>query len=133
MSASCKSSFSSKGPFVYGFKDLFSGSGDSWHMALEMDDSLKLDRKFNYEVLEQKFDQNAKPSTVQDNRQGQLLLSTTKLGTLQEETEDDNKSTSPTDSIISIKEEMVEKEITGGSEVILILDMVLMLNFCRKK
>lgn len=115
MSASCKSSFSSKGPFVYGFKDLFSGSGD-WHMALGMDDLLKLDRKSNYEVLEKKFDQNAKPLTVQDNRQGQFLLSTTKLATLQEETEGDNKSTSPTYSNISITEEMVEKEITGGNE-----------------
>ncbi|KAI8010263.1 eIF-2-alpha kinase GCN2 [Camellia lanceoleosa] len=114
---SCNKTCSPRGPFVYGFIDLFSGSGESWHWGLEMEEnhginssvhSQKLDRsKHGYKVLEKKIDQNVKPSVIQETKQISLLASSVKLDTLDEECEDDCKNLSASDLSRSLSGESV--------------------------
>lgn len=118
---------SSRGPFVYGFIDLFSGSGESWHWGLTVDDSRGINSsskshtldgsKVGYEEQAKKLDKITKPSTMQDERQGPLLSPIAKLDTLEEENEDDDKSISSTDSSISLMEELVGNGVKGKREV----------------
>ncbi|XP_048233579.1 eIF-2-alpha kinase GCN2 isoform X3 [Ricinus communis] len=116
---------SSSWPFVYGFIDLFSGSGESWDWGLAVDDNRGVNSsikshlldgsKAGYEVQEKKLDKVTKPLMLQDPKQGPLVSPGAKLDTLEEETEEDNKSIS-TDSSRSLTEESVENEM-GGKEV----------------
>ncbi|XP_065866338.1 eIF-2-alpha kinase GCN2 isoform X2 [Euphorbia lathyris] len=94
---------SSGGPFVYGFVDLFSGSGESWNWGLPLDDNRGVNSsiksnvdgsKVGREVQENKLDKVTKPLTVQDSKQIPLLAPIAKLHTVDEESEDENKSIS---------------------------------------
>ncbi|KAJ0034165.1 hypothetical protein Pint_25782 [Pistacia integerrima] len=123
---SATKSCSTRGPFVYGFMDLFSGSGESWHWGLGMDDNkgivssvnahmsdgLKLGR----EVSGKKVDKNVKPLTVQDTKQGPLPLPAPKLESVKEEHEEFNKSRSSTDSSGSGIEELIDNDTERESE-----------------
>ncbi|XP_059632903.1 eIF-2-alpha kinase GCN2 isoform X3 [Cornus florida] len=116
----------SMGPFVYGFVDLFSGSGESWHWGLEVEDnggmnlslrSNKLDNsRHGYEVQEKIMDQNVKPLVFQDTKQGPLLTPV-KLDTLEEESEDESKNLSATDSSRSLSGESTVKEFFVGRDL----------------
>ncbi|XP_043817826.1 eIF-2-alpha kinase GCN2 isoform X3 [Manihot esculenta] len=112
-------------PFVSGFIDLFSGSGESWDWGLAVDDTRAMNSsikshsldgsKVGYEVLEKKLDKATRPLTVQDAKQSPLLFPVAKLGTLEEESEDDNRSIS-TDSSTSVTEESVGNELESKKE-----------------
>ncbi|XP_052207319.1 eIF-2-alpha kinase GCN2 isoform X3 [Diospyros lotus] len=96
-----KSSY--RGHFVYGFIDLFSVPGESWHWSLELEDNIRahaLDGSKQGEVLEKKVDQYVKPSVNQETKQAPLLGSA-KLDTLEEECEAHSKSLSSSDTSIS--------------------------------
>lgn len=123
-------------PFVSGFIDLFSGSGESWDWGLAVDDTRAMNSsikshsldgsKVGYEVLEKKLDKATRPLTVQDAKQSPLLFPVAKLGTLEEESEDDNRSIS-TDSSTSVTEESVGNELESKKEVSDIKDSFLFL------
>ncbi|KAK3204428.1 hypothetical protein Dsin_018474 [Dipteronia sinensis] len=131
---STNKSCSSRGPFVYGFIDLFSGSGESWHRSLGMDENRGIvssvqshpsdGSKLGYEVLAKKIDKNVKPMTVQDTKQGPVLHTTTKLDAVKEETEDESKSVSTTDSSRSDMEELVGNAMEGKNEDIYLWEHV---------
>ncbi|KAG6730758.1 hypothetical protein I3842_01G096400 [Carya illinoinensis] len=109
-------SSNNRGPFVYGFMDLFSGSGESWNWGFEMDEKSGLNSsvqphtlegsKLGYDYQQKGLDKNLKPSKIQDTKQGLLPLPTAKLDTLDEETEYSNKSISSSDSSGSPEEEL---------------------------
>lgn len=131
-----------KGPFVYGFIDLFSGCGESWHWGLGLDEnkgivsSVKSDvadgSKLRYEALGKNIDKNVKTMTIPDTKQGPLLIPTVKLDTVKEENEYDNKSISTNDSTTSVMEELVEDGIKGKDmvSIICIVLLVFDVNFC---
>ncbi|KAK9288122.1 hypothetical protein L1049_016570 [Liquidambar formosana] len=128
MAIPCNKTCSTRGPFVYGFIDLFSGSGESWHWGIGMDEnsgirsslhSHTLDgSKPGYEVQEKKVDKNAKTLALQDTKQNPLFPPTTKLDTLEEDSEDDNKSISTTDLSRSHMEELEGNDTIGEKEEI---------------
>ncbi|KAA8527288.1 hypothetical protein F0562_034615 [Nyssa sinensis] len=107
VAVSCNKTCLSKGPFVYGFVNLFSGSGESWHWVLGVEENGGINSsvrsntsdgsKHRYEILEKKIDQDVKPLVNPDTKQGSLTHST-KLDTLEEESEDESKNLSATDS-----------------------------------
>ncbi|KAH7572810.1 hypothetical protein JRO89_XS03G0017900 [Xanthoceras sorbifolium] len=134
IAVSTNKSCSSRGPFVYGFVDLFSGSGESWHWSLGMDENRGIvssvqshtsdGSKLGYEVLAKKIDKNVKPVTVQDTKQGPVLYNTAKLDAVKEETEDENKSISTTDSSRSVMEELVGNALEDENEDIFLWEHV---------
>lgn len=91
----------SKGPFVYGFIDLFIGSGESWHWGLAVEESNglhpnKVDRSNKgYGTLEKKIAQN--PLVIKDTKQGPLGP-TEKLDPLEEESKAESKNTNSSSS-----------------------------------
>lgn len=123
---SCNKTCSSGGPFVYGFIDLFSGSGESWHWGIGMDEKFMINSslhshtldgsKHGYEVQEKKLDKNAKPLEVQNAKQNVLFSPAANLDTLEEESEDDKKSISTTDSCRSPVESSEGDETIGENE-----------------
>ena len=94
-----------KGPYVYGYIDLFSGSGELWSWSFDMDeklnslaqplvaDSLKLGA-----VQEKKLDKVQNLLARQNSKRGELLSPSSNLGTLEEETEGDSQSKSSSNS-----------------------------------
>lgn len=122
---SASKSCSSKVPFVYGFIDLFSGCGESWHWGLGIDENRGVVPSVpshasdgsNYEVMWRKIDKNVKPLMIPDAKQGTALIPSAKLDTVKEENEDDNRSISTTDSSTSPMEEWVENGIKGKNRV----------------
>ncbi|KAK4566733.1 hypothetical protein RGQ29_002837 [Quercus rubra] len=118
-----------RGPFVYGFIDLFTGSGESWTWGFGIDEKGGMNfsvqphtpegSKLVYEVLEKQPDKNAKPLKMQDTKQGLLPSPTAKLDTLEEESEDGNKSVSSTDSSMSLEEELVRSPTDDENNFIL--------------
>lgn len=124
---SATKSCSTRGPFVYGFMDLFSGSGESWHWGLGMDDNKAIvssvnahmsdGLKLGREVSGKKVDKNVKPLTVQDTKQGPLPVPAPKLDSVKEEHEELNKSISSTDSARSGIEELINNDTESESEV----------------
>ncbi|XP_057460394.1 eIF-2-alpha kinase GCN2 isoform X2 [Actinidia eriantha] len=113
---SCNKSCSSRGPFVYGFIDLFSGSGESWHWGLEVEDTHGINHSVHSHtqdgsnhgyVLENKNVQNVKPTMTQEVKQVPLLAPIKKLDTLEEESEDDSKNISASVSSRSLSGESV--------------------------
>ena len=116
-----------RGPFVYGFIDLFTGSGESWTWGFGIDEKGGINfsvqphtpegSKLVYEVLEKQPDKNAKPLKMQDTKQGLLPSPTAKLDTLEEESEDGNKSVSSTDSSMSLEEELVRSPTDDENNV----------------
>ncbi|XP_050237408.1 eIF-2-alpha kinase GCN2 isoform X2 [Mercurialis annua] len=110
-----------RGPFVYGFIDIFSGSGESWQWGVAVDDvrvnsSIKSlsDGSKPSPVQDNKLDKIIKPSPVQDIKQGPFLSPGAKLDALEEESEEDCKNIS-TDSSRSLTEESIQND-TGGEE-----------------
>ncbi|KAJ9701496.1 hypothetical protein PVL29_006725 [Vitis rotundifolia] len=97
---------------VYGFIDLFSGTGDSWHWGFEMDETQISSSshvhasKLGYGIEDKKLDKNTKPLTMQNTNQGQLHSPTVKLDALEEEIEDDSESISSSGSSRSLREEL---------------------------
>ncbi|XAR48711.1 Non-specific serine/threonine protein kinase [Bertholletia excelsa] len=96
-----------RGPFVYGSIDLFSGSGESWHWGLDMEDNQGINSsvpshlldgtKHGYEVLEKKIEQNVRPS--QEMKQLPLLSPTVKLDAVAEECEDHSNNSYISESV----------------------------------
>lgn len=124
---SAAKSCSMREPFVYGFMDLFSGSGESWHWGIGMDenkgivssvnphtsDGLKLGR----EISGENVDKNVKPLTVQEKKQSLLPFPAPKLESVKEEHGEFNKSRSSTDSNGSAIEESLDNDTESKSEV----------------
>ncbi|KAF7151804.1 hypothetical protein RHSIM_Rhsim02G0076900 [Rhododendron simsii] len=88
----------SRGPFVYGFVDLFSGSGESWHWGLDLEESHGINPSMQSQTLENKIDPKVKPTVVQEVKQVPIVLPVTKLDTLEEECEDNSKNLSASDT-----------------------------------
>ncbi|KAJ4844021.1 eukaryotic translation initiation factor 2-alpha kinase [Turnera subulata] len=113
---SSNKSCSSNGPFVYGFVDLFSASGESWNWGLAVDDNRVVNSstkphglevpKVGYEV-QKKLDGITKPSAMLDSKKGTLPTPTVKLDTLEEESEGDDDIVSASDSSASLMEGFV--------------------------
>ncbi|KAL3835058.1 hypothetical protein ACJIZ3_009794 [Penstemon smallii] len=89
-----------RGPFVYSHVDLFSGSGESWHWNLGMEASSKKEPSHTFEVLEQanatlnkQPNQHMKPSVMEIDEPETIHNHSIRLGTLEEESEDETKST----------------------------------------
>lgn len=118
-----------KGPFVYGFIDLFSGSGESWNWGFGVDETSGINpsvpshtgdgSKVKHEIQEKKLDRHAEPLNLQDIKKSSLLSSTVKLDSLEEDSEDGNKSIASTNSSRFLLEELVgsggkaEKEVSN--------------------
>ncbi|XP_055836159.1 eIF-2-alpha kinase GCN2 isoform X3 [Solanum dulcamara] len=89
------------GPFVYGFVDLFSGSGESWHWSLGINDNGQIDSlveshvsadlNHEYDNQPKKIDQIVKPALKQAAKQESLRKAEMKLDALEEESEDESK------------------------------------------
>ena len=121
----CNNGCSYKGPMVYGFIDLFSDIGDSWHWGFEMDEnrinsssySPTLDSSnLGYGIEDKKLDKNTNPLAIQIVNQGQLHSPTVKLDALEEESEDESGSMSSSDSSRSIREELAGNIATKKQE-----------------
>ncbi|KAK6930573.1 RWD domain, partial [Dillenia turbinata] len=90
-------------PFVYGFLDLFSGLGESWHWGFGMDGNpsanSSLDSngsngsKLGHQVVEKKIDKSAKTPVMNDAKKGPAFPPVAKLDVLEEESEYENKVT----------------------------------------
>lgn len=119
IAVSSNKSCSSRGPFVYGFIDLFSGCGESWHWGLAVDE-LKShvldDSEVGYEVQDKKLDKITKPLTVQEAKQGLLVSPIAKLDTLEEESEYENKGLSTSNSSRSLVEELAGIDMKGEKQ-----------------
>lgn len=119
IAVSSNKSGSSRGPFVYGFIDLFSGCGESWHWGLAVDE-LKShvldDSEVGYEVQDKKLDKITKPLTVQEAKQGLLVSPIAKLDTLEEESEYENKGLSTSNSSRSLVEELAGIDMKGEKQ-----------------
>lgn len=119
IAVSSNKSCSSRGPFVYGFIDLFSGCGESWHWGLAVDElkSHVLDHsEVGYEVQEKKLDKITKPMTVKEAKQGLLVSPIAKLDTLEEESEYENKGLSTSNSSRSLVEELAGIDMKGEKQ-----------------
>ncbi|KAL4567577.1 hypothetical protein LXL04_023165 [Taraxacum kok-saghyz] len=98
----------SKGPFVYGFIDLFMGSGESWPWGLSIEESnnkdntLQLDDPHN----EKKVNQIMKTGVVEDGDVDKVISHTERLDGLEEESKSN-------DSFTSSSEESVENVSIG--------------------
>jgi translation initiation factor 2-alpha kinase 4 len=116
-----------RGPFVFGFIDLFSGSGESWNWGFVMDEKSAMNSsvqpnpvegaKLGYEVQKKEPDKSTKQLKMQDTKQGLLPSSNAILDTLEEETEDSNKSISSTDSSRSLEEDLVRNDTDDEKDV----------------
>ncbi|GLT53273.1 hypothetical protein SLA2020_265560 [Shorea laevis] len=72
-----------RGPFVYGFIDLFSGSGESWNWGFVMDEKSVMNSsvqphpvgvaKLGYEVRQKEPDKSAKQLKMPDTKQEELV------------------------------------------------------------
>lgn len=142
IAVSTNKSCSTKGPFVYGFIDLFSGSGELWQWGLGMDEnrvaasSIHSHSSYDsnvvrYEALARKVDKNVKPLTTQDTKQVHLLDRGAQLDALKEETEDENKSRSSTDSSRSEMDEQVGHAKDSENEVSNVWILLFLFNICR--
>lgn len=127
VAASHNKTSSSRGPFVYGFVDLFSGSGESWHWGIGMDGNSGLSSslqshaldgsKLGLKVQEKELDRIAKPLVIQGAKQSPLLFPTAKLDTLKEESDDENKSISTAESSRSSKVNLAGNDTISEKEV----------------
>nr|GEX49592.1 eIF-2-alpha kinase GCN2 isoform X1 [Tanacetum cinerariifolium]GEX51228.1 eIF-2-alpha kinase GCN2 isoform X1 [Tanacetum cinerariifolium] len=102
----------SKGPFVYGFLDLFIGSEESWHCGLSVEASSSTNTTLDdppngSQPSRDKVNQNMKMGVAEDNKLNKVLTSTGKLDSLEEDI------SSSTDSYTSESEESVENVSIG--------------------
>ncbi|CAN1247951.1 eIF-2-alpha kinase GCN2 [Linum perenne] len=108
-------------PYVYGFLDLFSGSGESWHWGLPLDDnrvikSLPSDAsKVRSDVSGVKLDRT-EPAADQAKKQSPFPSPVTKLDTLEEDSEDGNNSNFNTDTSSSVIDQLIGHEMKGSNE-----------------
>ncbi|KAL9162457.1 hypothetical protein ABFS82_07G090900 [Erythranthe guttata] len=86
--------------FVYSHVDLFSGSGELLHWNLEMEDNNKIINSQKFDGLKQKnidsdkqLEKNTKPIEVESDKAEHVNKHSLKLGTLEEESECETKST----------------------------------------
>lgn len=130
---SCDNGCSYKGPMVYGFIDLFSDIGDSWHWGFEMDETTTNSSphsptsdgsNLGYGIEDRKLDQNPKPLAMQIVNQGQLHSPIVKLDALEEESEDESESISSSDSSRSVREELAGNISTERQETKVKLDFL---------
>lgn len=115
------------GPFVYGFVDLFSGSGESWNWGFGLDENSVIKTsvpartvdgpKAKNKVEEKHLQNYVGPLVFQDTRKDSLLSPMTKLRTLEEESEEGDKNLSSSNSSTSSVEKSVGNNSTGGEEV----------------
>ncbi|XP_015058297.1 eIF-2-alpha kinase GCN2 isoform X3 [Solanum pennellii] len=89
------------GPFVYGFVDLFSGSGESWHVSAGLN--------HEYDNQPKKIDQIVKPALNQAAKQESLRKAEMKLDALEEESEGESKCCS--DLSKSYTDESIEDHV----------------------
>ncbi|XVF29350.1 hypothetical protein REPUB_Repub15cG0113100 [Reevesia pubescens] len=125
---SSNKSCSSRGPFVYGFIDLFSGSGESWNWPMDMDKNRGIvsavqshasdGSKLN--VREKKFEKNPKLLAMEEKKKVPSPLPVANLDTLKEESEDDSKSISTADSSNFLMEDVVRNGMKGENEDIVL-------------
>lgn len=100
-----KKSCLTRGPFVYGFLDLFSGSGESWQFSLAMEDSRHIHSSLDghrhvYGTPEKTIGHDVIPSVqvtkpgLQRNLSGKTALrtATAKLEMLDEKSEEENST-----------------------------------------
>ncbi|CAI0541132.1 unnamed protein product [Linum tenue] len=113
----------STGPFVYGFLDLFGGSGESWHwMPLDDNRMMKSIKSLSSDPLKVKSGTQGvkvdriEPSPVQAKKQGTFPSPIAELDILDEESEDGNSSTSDTDSSSSLTDQFVGHEMNNNNE-----------------
>ncbi|CAL1404688.1 unnamed protein product [Linum trigynum] len=113
----------STGPFVYGFLDLFGGSGESWHwMPLDDNRMMKSIKSFSSDSSKVKSGTPAvnvdpiEPSPVQAKKQGTFPSPVAEMDILDEESEDGNSSTSDTDSSSSLTDQFVGHEMNNNNE-----------------
>ncbi|KAM3303594.1 eIF-2-alpha kinase GCN2 isoform X1 [Capsicum chacoense] len=107
------------GLFVYGFVDLFSGSGESWHWSLGINDNGRIDSlveshvsvglNHEYDNQQKKINQIVKPALHQAVKQESLRKAENKLDALEEESEGESKSSS--DLIKSYTDESIEDHV----------------------
>ncbi|KAI3470117.1 hypothetical protein Pfo_026780 [Paulownia fortunei] len=86
------------GPFVYSHVDLFSGSGELWQWNLGMEESSKIVTSQTFDGLgnfnsDKQLDKIMKPSAVESVKPEYVHNHSLRLGTLEEESEDETKST----------------------------------------
>lgn len=94
-----------RGPFVYGFLDLFSGSGESWQFSLAMEDSRHIEstldgHRHGYGTPEKTMGHDVMPSVQvtkpgpQHNLSGKTALraATAKLEILDEKSEEESST-----------------------------------------
>ena len=122
------------GPFVYGFIDLFSGSGESWNWGFGLDEnnginsSVPPNTMIGSKIADKVQEKYVRP-LVSEDKKDSLHSTMTKLRTLEEESEEGDKHISSTDSSISSMENLVE--IGGrGEEEVYNLDVVLVFEYC---
>ncbi|KAL5537327.1 hypothetical protein UlMin_046354, partial [Ulmus minor] len=114
------------GPFVCGFIDLFSGSGESWNWGFGFDEKSGIKssvppRTLNSseianEVKEKGLLKHAGPLALQDTKKDSLPNSTAKLRTLEEESDEGSKNVSSTDSSGYSVEKFVGNNDRGEQE-----------------
>ncbi|CAI9117290.1 OLC1v1018651C1 [Oldenlandia corymbosa var. corymbosa] len=93
----------SRGPFVHGYIDLFSGCGESWRWSLGIEESTSFSTlvhsnpqdsyKVQNDSLSSKIEQNMRPVAIQGAKPEFARNPSSKLVTLEEESDDDIKST----------------------------------------
>ncbi|XP_042044416.1 eIF-2-alpha kinase GCN2 isoform X2 [Salvia splendens] len=91
---------SSRGPFVFSHLDLFSGSGELWQWNLEMEESSEVvsshtigSPKVGNGTLDKQSDKSMKLPLVDSYKPENVNNQSLRLGTLEEESEDETKST----------------------------------------
>lgn len=110
------------GPFVYGFIDLFSGSGESWNWGFGLDEnsginSSVLPQTLNgSKIADEVQERYVRPLVLEDKKES-LHSPMAKLHTLDEESEEGDKNISSTDSSTSSVENLVETSGTAEEEV----------------
>ncbi|VFQ81070.1 unnamed protein product [Cuscuta campestris] len=108
-----------RGPFVFGFVDLFNGSAESWHCNMIMEGNDRLDSLVNMTTLESlknepdaptsKVDKVMEPLMMDpDIRRVSLHKSTRSLGTLEEESEGGSSSSGDLSRTLSDSDESIE-------------------------
>lgn len=97
-----------RGPFVFGFIDLFSGSGESWNLSVGMDhvhekvpslpSNAREGSKSKLDVFGKKIGETTKPLVVQDKKQRTVSKPTPNVDTIEEDNQVSDKSINNTGS-----------------------------------
>ncbi|CAH9082427.1 unnamed protein product [Cuscuta epithymum] len=111
----------SKGPFVFGFIDLFNGSGESWNWNLIMEGNNKLYSLEHTDTVESskneldapasKVDKVVGPTIDPDIRRGSLHKSSRSLGILEEVSESESRSSGDLSRTLS-SDQTIGKDVT---------------------